>query len=366
MVRKRHTGFTLVEMLVVIAIIGILAGLLLPAVQAAREAARRASCLNKLKNLGQATVSFETSKGRYPGYQELINPQPAVPFDPAGGVNKPASWAIMLLPQLERDDIWQRWQSEQVALTSSTLVQPLEIMVCDSRPTAEEGFPLTSYVANAGFYPRENDGSLGGAPLYRPGLISQAQRAANGVFHDRITYPNVKVSSSEMRDGATNTLLFTENLAASTYCSVGAPRAPGPVAIPNSWTALDPTALPAFGATRFGATFVWLYASEPGGPVDASPPLGAPQSPPNPVMKINGELLNSPIGGSGPTNPALARPSSYHPGGVNAVFGDGRTLFLTDELPYHVYQQLMTPHGTKSSMPARIEYLLNDQDYVTQ
>lgn len=354
MVRKRYTGFTLVEMLVVIAIIGILVGLLLPAVNMAREAARRASCVNNLKNIALAANNFETTNKRYPGYQELVIPRPLVAFDPTASVpqsavNKPASWAVMLLPLLDRQDLWERWTSEQVSIAETNILPPLEFMVCPSRPTTQVGIPLTSYVANAGFYPRNGETTH-----------PRAQTSANGVFHDRINFPNVKVSSSELRDGAPNTLLFSENLGASFYSAVGDVD-PGPVVIGG--VPLDPAILPFHGATRFGATFVWLYASE-GDPLDGTPPLGAPQIPPDPMMKINGEMLTGTIGGTGPTDARWARPSSYHPNGVNAAFADGSVRFLTDSLAYHVYQQLMTPHGTKSFMPARITYVLNSEDYA--
>ena len=72
MVRKKRTAFTLVELLVVIAIIGILVGLLLPAVQMAREAGRRAACTNNLKQLATAVINFEGRKSRFPGAQELL------------------------------------------------------------------------------------------------------------------------------------------------------------------------------------------------------------------------------------------------------------------------------------------------------
>ncbi len=365
MVRKRRAGFTLVELLVVIAIIGILVGLLLPAVQMAREAGRRAACVNKQKQLALAAINYETSKQQFPGYQQLILPQPTAAPSYSGVYNKPASWAVVLLPFVEKQDLYDRWASAQVQLDNPVLTPGLDLMVCDSRPMAEGGRPLTSYVANAGFCPRPDiDPSpfsdIDSAPYVGSSSFMAAQVPANGIFMDKITYPKLRVSSAEIRDGMSNTLLFSENLMASLWPAVGSPNINdgAVVAIPPSYTAM---ALPT-GYSRFGATFVWCYATE-SGVIDSAPPFGAaPQAPPTPDMKINGELVATAIG-SGPVHANQARPSSYHPNGVNAAFADGTVRFLTNDMPYHVYQQLMTPHGTQSFAPARINYVLNDQDY---
>ena len=87
MSKSAQRGFTLVELLVVIAIIGVLVALLLPAVQAAREAARRATCNTQVRELGQAALTFESSKKRFPGWQEVVARNNAFPLNfanPAG------------------------------------------------------------------------------------------------------------------------------------------------------------------------------------------------------------------------------------------------------------------------------------------
>src|SRR4051812_24787775 len=96
---KKRQGFTLVELLVVITIIGMLMSLLLPAVQSAREAGRRNTCANNMRQVGVAMMTFENTKKSYPGYANVIN-------------QKRASYIVTLLPYMERNDIYQLWQTQ--------------------------------------------------------------------------------------------------------------------------------------------------------------------------------------------------------------------------------------------------------------
>ncbi len=118
---RRHTGFTLVELLVVIAIIGVLVALLLPAIQAAREAARRMSCSNNLKNIGLGIVNFESAQGNLPysySYkpEEFEGPNGGWAGPPGGslavsnggpGFNG-KGWMVDILPQLEQQAMYDQ------------------------------------------------------------------------------------------------------------------------------------------------------------------------------------------------------------------------------------------------------------------
>ncbi|MEM6777087.1 MAG: DUF1559 domain-containing protein [Planctomycetota bacterium] len=107
---KRHQrAFTLIELLVVIAIIGVLVGLLLPAVQAAREAARRMSCSNNVKQVGIALHSYHGTFRRFPPANGMKAPSKSLP----GGVGLPkdaTSWMLAIMPYLEQSAIFDRWQ----------------------------------------------------------------------------------------------------------------------------------------------------------------------------------------------------------------------------------------------------------------
>ena len=152
MISRQRYGFTLVELLVVIAIIGILVALLLPAVQAAREAARRMQCKNHLKQIGLACHTYAEAKGYLPGYAGELAP-PGV-FQPEGreaneefeGIN----WMLQMIPFMEDAPlaaILLQNESEPNVIDSSVLKEvvatPVPTLICPSRRAAI-AYPLYS------------------------------------------------------------------------------------------------------------------------------------------------------------------------------------------------------------------------------
>jgi prepilin-type N-terminal cleavage/methylation domain-containing protein len=108
--RRQQSGFTLVELLVVIAIIGILVALLLPAIQAAREAARRGGCANNLKNLGLAALNHHDVQKHFPVSEGYANIPPN--NESPAGVHQPCvGWILNMLPQLEEQSLYDQFKS---------------------------------------------------------------------------------------------------------------------------------------------------------------------------------------------------------------------------------------------------------------
>lgn len=136
---KRHHGFTLVELLVVIAIIGILIGLLLPAVQQVRESARRAACLNRLRQIGIATINFHDAFGAFPPGR--LYPHPDQLSGPGAGLRygTQPSWLVRILPQIEQQNLYDLWDLSLPYESQNDLAktQPIESFICPSRRTLD-------------------------------------------------------------------------------------------------------------------------------------------------------------------------------------------------------------------------------------
>jgi prepilin-type N-terminal cleavage/methylation domain-containing protein/prepilin-type processing-associated H-X9-DG protein len=353
MPKTRRSAFTLVELLVVIAIIGTLVGLLLPAVNAARESARRTQCANNLKGLALATIAFESSKQRFPGYLDRVA---------AGTLQRPAPWTVMLLPNIDQQPLYDVWSSPNIPGDMLPESPYLQVMHCPSKGSVDTSLPENSYVCNAGHF-RGNSPNAPMFPYPSPGddntlgpLWKASMRPANGVFADRFRFPEVSVRLTDLRDGASNTLLYSENLQAAYWndswrYAVGSPQhlfARLGTTMVWLYTVDSPDVVATYGTGAFGAPEFFI-ATEPTGAAQLAKINGFPQRrTPRPGMPED-------------LHPVYSRPSSNHPGVVNAAFADGRVITLSQLLPYHVYIQLLTGNGRQSDQPAP-GYILKAKD----
>ena len=193
-------GFTLVELLVVIAIIGVLVALLLPAVQAAREAARRTQCSNNLKQFGIAFHNYHDTFGKFPtggcnGPDTAVNPNDAQP-------NRIHcwNWSLHVLPYMEQQAVYDLWPSQISKLRAS----PVGMYYCPSRRQKRlyKGQAKSDYAGSRG-------------------------TANNGVLVQ--TNTTGWISFSQLTDGTSNTLMLGETrihrrfLDASNCCSDNEP-----------------------------------------------------------------------------------------------------------------------------------------------
>jgi prepilin-type N-terminal cleavage/methylation domain-containing protein len=127
----RQSGFTLVELLVVIAIIGILVALLLPAIQAAREAARRISCSNNIKNLALAVLTYADAKKGLPPATGAPQPATSELID-TGIIDNELSWIVQILPQIEEQALYGQFQPAKAILPAGT--RPGQDLVTQGNP----------------------------------------------------------------------------------------------------------------------------------------------------------------------------------------------------------------------------------------
>jgi len=317
----RRDGFTLVELLVVIAIIGILIALLLPAVQSAREAARRAQCQNNLKQIGLAVHNYESAHKAFPAgnYQSVHG-----------------TWLVGLLPYVEQEALFDKYvdfgcyygypttsirygSSQNLPVTRTQL----SVYTCPSdtvtaSPDRYRGITFHNYMGNYGNTTRGRISPFRGLTFGKAPFI---EVMGPGIYSGYIDfdgrYPQV-VKFKDVGDGLSKTLLFSETVQGRGYDLRG-----------FAWWG---------GACHF-ETFLPPNASDP----DVTEGSGwcdntVPANPPC-------------VGRSGKSNPECLAARSRHPGGVMTCFCDGSCEFISDTINLKTWQGLGSAHGRELPEP---------------
>lgn len=328
MLQKRR-AFTLIELLVVIAIIGLLVGMLLPAVQAARESSRRASCFNNLKQIGIALHSYhDVSRMFPPGYLDR-NTNPNV--TPDGDLGPGWGWASMALPYIEQATVFNRINFNQPVgrgVNAAVSQVNLPIFQCPSDPyqdlipiyDSSLSAPIATvahgnYVGCNGWLECFNGATGNIVPGFGDDSIPDGiyGAGARGVF-----WRNSQTRIADVLDGTTNTILAGERSGNHS---------------PSTWS----------GAVPGGLCPAWMAA-----------PTLAPNSPPPGPPYDNADfgealvLAHANATHLPNADVPIYDPDTFyslHPTGCNFLMCDGSVRFINSDVDGYVYQSLATIAG---------------------
>ncbi|HET6423588.1 MAG TPA: DUF1559 domain-containing protein [Planctomycetaceae bacterium] len=319
---RRHRGFTLIELLVVIAIIAVLIALLLPAVQQAREAARRTQCRNNIKQVGLALHNYLDAFTKFPPVSVL----------PAGRTFEPYSAHVRLLPYIEQANLSNLidWNVSSEFTSNPTAAKTrVATYMCPSEINDRQRFTptLLHYPLNYAF----NEGTWF---IYDP----VTGNVGDGAFH-----PNRAFKAGDFPDGMSNTLAAAEVKAFQ----------------PNLWDTNNPNTLgvappanPAAAAAFYGGTFdtnghtEWVEGDvhEGGFTTTFVPNAEVPYTTGGVTYSID---LTSMRDGESTTVPTYAAVTSrsFHTGTVNALMLDGAVRTVSSNVDLGVWRAIGTRAG---------------------
>ena len=308
---RRSRGFTLIELLVVIAIIAILIALLLPAVQQAREAARRTECKNKLKQLGLALHNYHDTHRSFPSggvVFENVTSGTGQTWCNSGDATQGAPWTVMILPYVDESPLYNQFNFNDrltASFTSQTSTSSENNALwfmsnakfqCPSDPASRPGVNNTNYL-----------GVQGGGPS---GLVNCSGGNSNEFYDNGVLYANSNTRMRDLIDGSSNTLMLGESK---------------------------------YMVTKDGTTSTFYLGWS------SSIRLGSGSTMPHPVtMAAAREQINSRTvtGGRQPSSGNDSRTSysrlfgSFHEGGCHMLLADGSTHFFSENMDLATYQQL--------------------------
>ncbi|HUG68049.1 MAG TPA: DUF1559 domain-containing protein, partial [Pirellulaceae bacterium] len=321
-------AFTLVELLVVIAIIGILVALLLPAVQMAREAARRMQCSSNLKQIGLALHNYESAHRRWP--RQSRGPRPGRDYNEPRG-----SWITSILPYFEQEGLYQQYDPNRHwhdPANQTAVMTRVPILSCPSVPD-RDGFEWTVLVDYANsttstptltprdFYPGATTDytNIGGIGTALNNSLPVGQRLINPTGSGILKTEAVRLA--EVTDGLSNTILVSECAGRPRLYQRGRVVADGTT--PKTWSGGASVTRP------FPTGGVWASHNK-GFLINGSEPNGYTNVRPGPC----------PINCSN-DNEVYA----FHPGGANALMADGSVRLLPESMSLQVLIAVVSRQG---------------------
>lgn len=348
--RQRSAGFTLVELLVVIAIIGVLVALLLPAVQAAREAARRGQCLNNQKQLALAFLNYESSKkglppmakfwwntavaGQEKGYLEVFPGAPGGWYDDHG-------WYLPIMPYMEQAGLSNRASPSKSFSDASNLAARTAFVPMHQCPS-DIGLQRNEWDVPTWARVRSNYVINAGNTVYGQHDLS----TVNVLFAGAPFRPRIDTPLSMITDGTSNTLMTSEVKVLPESAAWGGPYSDAQTALGGQvftgWN--TPNSAAADALCRQGE---WLANVETGFAQQGIPkPLTATVSAAGDVTL--GRLAGEAIQDSNGHKQQHIAARSQHSGGVNSSRCDGSVKYYADGVDPLLWRALTSAAGDET------------------